>query len=237
MNIILVESSEIRDGRCVLTDRRAEHLRTFLHAEPGRRFRLGIADGPQGWGTVTACDGARVAFDVDCSEPSPEPWFDLILAIPRPRSLKRIFFQTAATGVRNIWLVGAERVEKSYFSMHLLRPEEYRPVLFEGLMQARTTRVPTVTAVPKLRDLWALLPEDASLRLIANPAERAPDFTRHRGPGLPLIAVGPDGGWTDAENTRFAENGFEPMTLGIRPLRTDTAVIALAAVVQDRLDR
>lgn len=237
MNIILVEPTEIRDGRCVLTDRRAEHLRTFLHAVPGRRFRLGVVDGALGWGTVTGCDAGQVAFDADCTEPSPKPWFDLILAIPRPRSLRRIFFQTAAMGVRTIWLVGAERVEKSYFSMHLLRPEEYRPILLEGLMQARTTQVPTVRTVPRLRDLWDRLPADASLRLIANPAERDPDFALRCGTGLPLIAVGPDGGWTDAENARFAEQGFAPMTLGIRPLRTDTAVIALAAVVQDRLAR
>ncbi len=236
MNIILLEPCEVTAGRCTLGDTRATHLRTFLHAQEGTRFRLGITDGLLGWGTVEVVTPTAVTFAVELTEAALEPWFDLVLALPRPRSLKRILFQTAAMGVRKLFLVGAHKVEKSYFSMHLLRPEEYRPVLLDGLMQGKTTRVPEVCIVPKFRDLWAQLPPEDTLRLIANPAETAPDFAQQTAAPV-LLAVGPDGGWTAEENERFAEHGFQPMTLGVRPLRTDTAVIALAAVIQDRLTR
>jgi RsmE family RNA methyltransferase len=136
-------------------------------------------------------------------------------------------------GVRNIFVVGAKKVEKSYFSMHLLREAEYRPVLIEGLMQGKTTQVPQVVIVPQLRLLWEQLPADATLRLLANPATEQPTITASA--GFPVIAIGPDGGWTEQENAAFAEHGFLPITLGERPLRTDTAAIALPAVVQDRL--
>ena len=191
MNLLLIDAKEITSGVCTLTDVRAEHLKKFLHATPGSTFRLGIVDGQQGIGTVLTVTEESVSFSVSCDEPSIAPWYDLILALPRPRSLRRILFQSAAMGVRKILIV------------------------------------------PRLRDLWALLPEEDTLRFIANPAKENKAFTQTN--GFPLIAIGPDGGWTEEENQAFANAGFLPFTLGPRPLRTDTAAIALPAVIQDRL--
>ena len=210
MNLILLVPEEIASGRCTLTDVRANHLRTVLHAEPGDTFQAGVTDLP--------------------------PWYDLVLALTRPRQLRRILFQSATLGVRDLFLVGAAKVEKSYFNMHLLREEEYRPVLLEGLMQGKTTAVPRVRLFPKLRDLWDALPT-VGTRLIANPApEGAPAPALDRA-APPVIAIGPDGGWSEAENTAFAAHGFTPISLGPRPLRTDTAAVALPAVIADRLRR
>lgn len=234
MNIILAEADEINHGIGVFKDARAQHLRTYLHATPGSTFRLGVINGATGLATVTDCaEDGSIAFTVNLTDEALAPWYDLILALPRPRSFKRILFQSAAMGVRNIYVVGAKKVEKSYFSMHLLREEEYRPVLIEGLMQGKTTTLPKVVVCQKLQDLWALLPEDNGLRFIANPAPSQPRLSH--APGLPIIAIGPDGGWTDRENEAFAQHNFHPITLGPRPLRTDTAAIALPAVIQDRL--
>jgi RsmE family RNA methyltransferase len=231
MNIVLLEPHELQAGKGTLADARANHIRTFLHGAPGSTFRIGIINGLCGTATIThiAEDGA-VSFEATCDEPALAPWYDLILALPRPRSFKRILFQSAAMGVRNIYVVGAKKVEKSYFNMHLLREEEYRPVLIEGLMQAKTTALPTLHIVPKLKDLWDLLPAESTLRFIANPAPR--DASRPCGTGCPIVAIGPDGGWTNQENEAFAQHGFYPITLGPRPLRTDTAAIALPAILQ-----
>ena len=233
MNLILIDANEVTSGSCTLSDVRAKHIKTFLHAEPGSTFRIGIINGLQGVAMVTALTETTVSFDVTCTEPSPAPWYDLILALPRPRSLRRILFQSAAMGVRNIYVVGAQKVEKSYFSMHLLREAEYRPVLIDGLMQGKSTHLPQLIVLPKLRDLWDALPKTDTLRLLANPAKIQPEISERS--GFPIIAIGPDGGWTEHENQAFFEHGFLPITLGERPLRTDTAAIALPAVVQDRL--
>ncbi len=228
MNLILVEPHELCGNRCTLTDARATHLRTTLHAQAGSTFRIGVTDGPIGHATVCEItDTGAVTCEVNLTEAPLAPWYDLVLALTRPRSLRRILYQSATLGVRNIYLTGATKVEKSYFSMHLLREAEYRPLLLEGLMQAKTTAVPRLTLVPRLRDLWDLLPPDTTARYIANPA---PHGTSTPPPGPhPLFAIGPDGGWTPAENEAFAEHDFTPITLGPRPLRTDTAAIALPA--------
>lgn len=236
MNLILLAPEEAAQGRLTLTDARAEHLRAVLHAAPGDRFQAGVTDGPVGTLTVVGVGEAGVTAEFAPEGEALPPWYDLVLALTRPRQLRRILFQSATLGVRTLFLVGAAKVEKSYFNMHLLREEEYRPVLLEGLMQGKTTAVPRVRLFPKLRDLWDALPA-AGTRLIANPApEGAPEPALDRA-APPIVAIGPDGGWSEAENAAFAERGFALLSLGPRPLRTDTAAVALPAVLADRLRR
>ena len=83
---------------------------------------------------------------VACShtEKAEEPWFDLVLAPPRPRVLKRLLPQLAALGVGRIVLVGAAKVEKSFWGAQILKEAVSRLLFVEGLMQCGTTAVPTI---------------------------------------------------------------------------------------------
>src|SRR5205823_10500285 len=90
-------------------------------------------------------DGAvepHCAFDATVP---PRPPIDLLLALPRPKVMRRLWAQLAALGVGQIMLTNAERVERNYFDTHVLKPECYRPLLVEGLQQARDTRLPNVS--------------------------------------------------------------------------------------------
>lgn len=235
MNLILLEPEELADGRATVGGARAEHLRAVLHAAVGDRFQAGVVGGPVGTATVEAVsETVTLAFRAEGEAPA--PWYDLVLALTRPRQLRRILFQSATLGVRDLFLVGAAKVEKSYFNMHLLREEEYRPVLLEGLMQGKTTALPRVRLFPRLRNLWAALPS-VGTRLIANPAPGGAAGPAPDRAAPPILAIGPDGGWTEAENAAFAAHGFAPISLGPRPLRTDTAAVALPAVLADRFRR
>ena len=90
-------------------------------------------------------DGAvtlRCALEGDTP---PRPAIDLLLALPRPKVMRRLWAQIAALGVGQIILTNAEKVERNYFDTHILTPETYRPLLIEGLQQARDTRLPVVS--------------------------------------------------------------------------------------------
>jgi RsmE family RNA methyltransferase len=50
-----------------------------------------------------------------------------------------------------------------------------------------------------------------------------------------LLAVGPEGGWTDFELQLLETHGFQPFGMGSRTLRTDTACISLLALVHDAI--
>lgn len=242
MNRILLEASEIdAEGRAVLRGHRAEHILRVLRAVPGQRIKTGVIDGLAGFSTVTAIapDGT-VTLTIWHTEAAPEPWFDLLLAAPRPKVLKRLWAQLVALGAARIFILNAAKVEKDYFGSQWTEPEAYRPLLVEGLTQAGTTRLPEVHVCerfkPFMEDEFGGLFARQPLRFIAHPGPRA--FVRGEIPppsSRPVLAVGPEGGWTDYELDTFRGHGFQPFSLGGRPLRTDTACIALIAVLQDRL--
>ena len=250
MNRILFESDEIKDGVATFGGERAEHVMKVLHGEVGQVLKTGEINGPIGTSEITniSCLPSSVSspsITVSCShtEKSISPWIDLILAPPRPRVMKRLLPQLAALGVGRIFLVGAKKVEKDFWGATLLKPENYRPLLIDGLMQAGTSILPTLETRRNFRKfikeeldtLWPNAP-----RIIAHPYGAEKDLRRETldvtsslssnvlRPRL-LLAIGPEGGWTDDEVALFEEHGFVRYSLGSRILRTDTATVALLA--------
>ena len=169
---------------------------------------------------------------------APAPWCDLLLAAPRPKALKRLWPQLAALGLGRVVILNASRVEKCYFSSQWLDPAAYRPLLVEGLTQAGLTRLPEVLVRPRFKpfvedELDSLFP--GSRRLLAHPGPCA--GLADGGVGArPLLAVGPEGGWTEYELRLLQARGFTRCSLGARTLRTDTACVALLAVLAHRTE-
>src|SRR5262245_1847140 len=147
MNLILFEPSEVgKDGRVEATGARAKHLLGVLRVSPGHEVRIGVIDGPLGVGTVVEAADGRVLLDcVFEPDPPKRPCVDLLLAVPRPKVLRRLWAQLAALGVGQVILTNAEKVERDYFDSHVMHEEGYRPLLVEGLQQARDTRIPLVS--------------------------------------------------------------------------------------------
>ena len=242
MNRILFEKSEIVDGVATFDDVRAEHVLNVLHGEVGQVLKTGEVDGLIGTSVITAIeqseqsDSPKVSARCDHTEPSRRPWVDLILAPPRPRVMKRLLPQLATLGVGRIVMVGAKKVEKDFWGATLLKEENYRPLLVDGLMQAGTSILPTLETRRNFRkfvkeELDVLFP--ASTRIVAHPYGAASSRTiaqsEQSNKRTLLLAIGPEGGWTDDEVSLLEEHGFARYSLGSRILRTDTATIALLA--------
>ncbi len=242
MNLIILERSEVGDlGDVSLSGVRADHLLNVLKVAAGRHVRVGVLDGPCGVGTVRSVAGGtvelRCAFDTTVP---PRPRVDLLLALPRPKVMRRLWAQIAALGVGQIILTNAERVERNYFDTHVLTPECYRPLLVEGLQQARDTRRPDVSIHRQFKvliedELDTLFP--SGLRLVADPVakKQAGAVVRESTAERILLAIGPEGGWNDFETALLEAHGFQSACMGPRTVRTDTACIALLALVHDAM--
>jgi len=234
MNRILLEHSEIRDGLANFGGERAEHVLTILHGEVGQVIKVGEVDGKIGTGEITAIEGGVITAKVELADEALAPWVDVILAPPRPRVMKRLLPQLATLGVGRLVLVGAKKVEKDFWGATLLKEENYRPLLIDGLMQAGTTALPKIELRRGFRkflndELDAMFPTEN--RLVAHPYTGTASAGRS---GRLLLAIGPEGGWTDDEVKLLFEHGFSPYSLGSRILRTDTATIALLAQLMPR---
>ena len=242
MNLILLEPGEITpDGRARLHDQRARHIVNVLKALPGSQVRVGVID--SGHGVATVIDRAAGSVTLECTIEPGEPAraaVDLLLALPRPKVLRRLWAQIAALGAAQIIVTNAEKVERNYFDTHVLTEACYRPLLVEGLQQARDTCLPVVSIHRQFKvliedGLDGLFP--AGLRLVAHPGSDSSviDVVRRTAHNRVLMAIGPEGGWNTFERQLLAQHGFETVGMGARTLRTDTATIALLALAHAAL--
>lgn len=221
-------------GTVELTGRRAVHVRTVLKASRGDHILVGSLGGRMGLaevlsGGIEDPTGSALVLrpTLDREPPAPSP-VSLILALPRPKMLRRVLQAVSAMGVKKTAIVGTFRVEKSYFGSPVLAAKPFRDEFLLGLEQGRDTILPEVSVhrffKPFLEDeLDDLFPGRS--RILAHtvgavPLEAAPPASSPSA----VLAIGPEGGFTTYEATRLCEKGFTPVSLGPRALRVDAAV-------------
>ncbi len=239
MNRLLFEPAErVAPDEVLVRGDRARHAALVLKAAPGSRLRAGEIGGAR-------YDEARVlaATPDECRfapgparPPPPRASWDLLLALPRPKCLRRLWPQLAALGPSRVYLTAAEKVEKSYWGSTFLDPAVVRPMLLDGLAQAGDTILPQVEVHRRLKPLVEdVLPVRYApgARLLAHPAAAADAAPAAPAAAPGLLAIGPEGGWSDYELRLFGANGFARVSFGERTLRTDTAVVwAFAALAR-----
>jgi RsmE family RNA methyltransferase len=236
VNLILLFPQDFAEpDRAILTGRRLRHVRDVHRAQVGDELTVGVANGRIGRGTVIRLDGQTLELEVtlDREPPAPLP-ITLLLALPRPKVLNRVLAGAASMGVARIFLINAWRVEKSYWKSPRLSEENLLAQRVLGLEQAGDTRLPSI----ELRRLFRPFVEEelprlaaGSRALVAHPAATAP---LRAVDGPVTLAIGPEGGFIEAELGSLAAIGFQPVTLGQRVLRVETAVAAAVALLAAR---
>ena len=231
MNLILLFDDDfVSPGVARLRGRRREHVTSVHRAAVGDSLVVGVANGRIGTGVVTRLDDAlELQVTLDRDPPPPLP-LTLVLALPRPKVLNRVIASATSMGVKRLILVNAWRVEKSYWKSPRLSEENLLLQRVLGLEQARDTVLPAI----ETRRLFRPFVEDelpaiarGSLALVAHPVA---DRECPRAVTQPVtLAIGPEGGFIGEEIESLRRVGFEPVSLGPRVLRVETAVAALLA--------
>ena len=230
MNSILFSSDElVADNRVRLSGRTLQHVRGVLDAREGDELAVGLIGGKMGQGKITRLDGNALEMEVllDCEPPAALP-VTFILALPRPKVMRRVLYSLTVMGVKRIILVNTARVEKSYWQSPFLEQEAIRRQLLLGLEQARDTIVPEVALKPRFKpfvedELPAIM--QGTLALVAHPGA---DATCPRTvPGPVTLAVGPEGGFVPYEVEMFVSRGFRAVCFGERALNVESAVPSL----------
>ena len=228
MNLILLFDDDfVSPARVRLTGRRLRHVLDVHRAAAGDALTVGVAGGRVGRGVVTRLDAEALEMDVtlDREPPAPLP-LTLVLALPRPKVLNRVIASVASLGVKQLFLVNAWRVEKSYWKSPRL--DHLRDQLLLGLEQAKDTVLPSI----ELRRLFRPFVEDelpaivrGTRALVAHPGASSECPRDVREPVT--LAIGPEGGFIAEEIASLERCGFEAVSLGARVLRVETAVAAI----------
>ncbi|AZE64594.1 16S rRNA (uracil(1498)-N(3))-methyltransferase [Pseudomonas synxantha] len=229
--LLLLDADFIAADRVVLRDRRLVHMQEVHRAVVGDYLRVGHIGGLMGNAQLLRLDVGEAELQVsfDQSPPSKLP-LTLLLALPRPKMLRRVLQTVAAMGVPKVVLVNSYRVEKSFWQTPFLEPEAVREQLILGLEQARDTVLPEIIIEkrfkPFVEDRLPAMVE-GTLGLIGHPGDYP---ACPRGLDEPVtLAIGPEGGWIPYEVELLAKAGLQPVQLGARILRVETAVTALLA--------
>lgn len=230
MNLLLLNDDDHIDGQAYsVSDRRLQHLRQVHGASAGDTLRAGMLGGMMGEAEIREIDDRRALLYVTLDTPPPQKLpLCLVLALPRPKMLRRVLRTVAELGVPELHLINSYRVEKSYWQTPVLEPGTVREYLVQGLEQSRDTVLPVVHC----HRLFKPFVEDelptmiAGRRgLLAHPGDY-PACPRAAG-GPTLLVIGPEGGFIPYEVEKLADAGCETVSLGPRVLRVENAVTAV----------
>lgn len=228
MNLVLLFDEDlVHANRAIIQDeRRLKHIHTVLRARVGERLKVGLLNGGIGYGTLIEISAEAIQLEVTIEQPAPPPLpLTLILALPRPKMLRRILQTVATCGVQELILLNSYRVEKSYWQTPRLTEAEIHRQLILGLEQGGATQPPTVTVRKRFKpfvedELGGLVKGRQALLAHPNSGPLCPKNTA----GEVVLAVGPEGGFIPYEVEKILACGFQPVHLGARILRVETAI-------------
>lgn len=228
MNLVLVSDSDFVSDQVIrITDaRRLQHISEFHQPKPGDTLKLGMLNGLMGKGEVLLASQDVIELQVSLTERPPKALpVTLVLALPRPKMLKRTLQTIATLGVKRIYLINSYRVEKSYWQTPLLSPEAIHEHLLLGLEQGCDTQLPKVQLVKRFKpfvedELPGIVGDTRAL--VAHPyaEENCPAQIDY-----PItLAIGPEGGFIPYEIELLKTAGFTSVSLGERIMRVETVV-------------
>src|SRR6266571_4383261 len=209
----------------------AHHLGRVLRAQAGQLYEL--SDGERVWlGRIDRVTRERVEFSKLEELQAYQPRLDLtlLLAVVKFDSFEWALEKSTELGIGTIVPLAAERSEKALLAAAAKRAERWKKILLEASQQSRRVRVPVLDALAKPEIAFA--PRKDGLRVMLSEQASASSLRKvlqGQRTAIAVLAIGPEGGWTDEEFGAASRYGFSQASLGRLILRTETAVIAALA--------
>ena len=208
----------------------AHHLGRVLRAEAGQLYEL--SDGRRArLARIENVKRDRIEFalleELSAHETGLET--TLLLSVVKFDAFEWAIEKATELGVRAIVPIAAERSEKALLSAAPKRAERWRKILLESSQQSRRVRVPQLEELTKPAKAFAT--QDGLRMMLSERPTAVPMRKVLAGQSGPraVLAIGPEGGWTDAEFAAAQDAGLREASLGRLILRTETAVAAALA--------
>jgi 16S rRNA (uracil1498-N3)-methyltransferase len=219
----------ITEQKALLDGAEAHHLIHVLRAKSGSRVTLFDGSGAEFTAEISKVSRSSVELDViERLEIDRELPFDLTIAVALPKGDRQRWLVEKAVelGVGRIVPLRTERSVAQPVDKALTR---LRRSVIEASKQCGRNRLLRIEPPQDWPD-FVTAETSASCRLLAHPGcgEELP--CRQISEDV-LLAIGPEGGFTDAEVELAVAAGWQPVSLGPRILRIETAAITLAALV------
>jgi 16S rRNA (uracil1498-N3)-methyltransferase len=220
------------DGqRALVSGDRAHHLGVVLRAQEGQLYEL--SDGTRvclGRIEKVARDNVEFALLEELPAEAPKLCVVLLLSVVKFDAFEWAIEKATELGVTEIVPLAAARSEKGLVAAAEKRSERWRKIVLEAAQQSRRVKLPILRPVGRPEAAFAALRDRLGILLseqVDAPALRV--VLNDRAASQVVLAIGPEGGWTNEERDAAVNARFHEASLGRLILRTETAVIAALA--------
>jgi len=220
----------------------AHHLGRVLRAQPGQLYEL--SDGAKVWlGRIDAVSRDLINFELLEELPAHQSPLEttLLLAVVKFDAFEWALEKATELGVSHIIPLAAERSEKGLLAAAAKRAERWQKILLESSQQSRRVQLPTLHALAKPEAAFAKSsnnsaatksPDAVRVMLSESPeAQSLKNVLDGKHGTSAVLAIGPEGGWTETEFSIARSASFAEASLGHLILRTETAVAAALATL------
>ncbi len=226
MNIVLLDARQTQSEIWTISSKRqVEHLTTHVDVELGDTLKVGIREGKRYLTKIVSISEQSIQIKPIQEEAVPAKLpVTLIVAMPRPKVLRRLIMDAVTLGVDKFILIHSYRVDKSYWQTPFLQQLDQYITL--GLEQAGDTIAPQVEIYkrfkPFVEDVLPSLIDGNRPAYVAHPyvAEKMPCAIEH----ACTVIIGPEGGFIPYEIDLLIKNGCQAVSLGNRIIRTETVI-------------
>jgi 16S rRNA (uracil1498-N3)-methyltransferase len=236
----MISSRAIRDGYASFDGEIYNHMVRVLRLGPGDAVQLADEKGMVYFGAINQVAKEWVAVKITSSclaaeSESSAPQITVCQALPKGEKIDLILQKGTELGVHDFWLFGGRRsVAKLRDDQQNSKLERWNRITAEASRQSGRNNIPAVAWKPSAVE--AANDAGQVLRLILWEGERENSLkTSLSAVGKPssvIVAIGPEGGFDPLEVRHFSQRGFQPVSLGSRILRTETASIAIVSIMQ-----
>jgi 16S rRNA (uracil1498-N3)-methyltransferase len=225
--------------QAIMEGEAAHHLGRVLRAQIGQQYEL--SDGAEVWlCEIESVGRDRLQFKLIEALPAYTPLLQtvLLLAVVKFDAFEWALEKATELGVTEIVPLAAERSEKGLLAGAVKRAERWQKILLEASQQSRRVQLPKLHSMAKPEGAFGLHPGAVRVMLSESPeAHHLKTVLGDRTAERAILAIGPEGGWTQSEFAAARKCGFEEASLGRLILRTETAVVASLASINFALSR
>jgi 16S rRNA (uracil1498-N3)-methyltransferase len=223
-------ADEVEGDRAALIGDHADHLARVLRARVGQQFDLATVAGVRR-AIIAAINKDRVEFELgEVVSSASLTHLTLLLAIFKFDRMEWAIEKCTELGVAEIVPLIARRTESHLAAASAKRVERWRRLARQASEQSRRDSPPKIAEPVKLADGLKL---SGTTRIVLRESEEKNllrDVLESGAAGNIVLAVGPEGGWTDEEVHAFRETGWASASLGQTILRAETAAVAATAL-------
>lgn len=233
MNSICFFENEISDNSIIEFNdsKRVNHIITHLKPEPNDQLKITILNKGIYLAKILELSSSKSKIQIEKELFSRTALINLAVGLSRPQTIKKVLEHASTFGIKSISLFKAQLSEKSYLQSKIYENEKYLDFIIDGLAQSKTYyQIPDFHLSKYLNfnqfknfDNKYFLSLNSSDTFLSKEVEKLEN---------PLIAIGPERGWTKAEEQKLIENGFHPIGISRSTLRVEHAVFASLAQLE-----